>query len=256
MKRLGLIGLVVTIVSLNFLSADTVSFARPENTGSIESSLTKIERFESVLQQKNIQADSWQIFTREKSSDIKDIQVFQKKVNKIKRDLSSFHWNKISEVSGYYTFTGTFIDPKNGVKGSVSLFAYPHKGHFQSYLVYEIAGTNWDEKIAETVKRQTATNLSKIQHHQMTFYTCVKAHEGATMNNGLSKSVNGILHTLHAQPVEEVSEKTFVSISAYTNYWKDNLTTGHKLMNVQVAMRQTGDSATLILGSPIITTAY
>lgn len=256
MKRLGLIGLLFMLASLNFLTNGTPSLARPENTGSIESSVEKIQRFTDVLQDKGIQPDSWSIFSREKSYEMNDIQMFQKRVRQIKSELLAFQWNKISESSGYYSFTGTMIEPKNGMKVSVTLFAYPHKGLYSSYLVYEIRGNKWDKNIAASLKRQFATNMTKIQHQEMTFYTCVMAHDGATMNNGLSKTVFGVLNALEARPVEEVSEKTFISISAYTDYWKDSLTTGHKLMNVQVAMRQTGDSATLILGSPIITTAY
>lgn len=257
MKQMGMLGCLLMIVCIFFLAVGTPTYAEPQTiNGKTKASVQKVQLFNDVLHKHGVKMSSWSIFIREEPKTINDLGAFKKRVRQLKKTDTSIQWDKISETTGFYSFTGKTKGLKDQPQSHLTLFAYPHKDKYQTYLIYEISGSKWDSKTAVAIERQIDLYLSKIQHQSMTFYTCMVAHDGATMNHSLSTQVNELMHDLNARPVEKVAEKTFISVSAYTDYWKDSLTTGNKCMNVQVAVRKTGSVTTVIMGTPIITIAY
>ena len=64
------------------------------------------------------------------------------------------------------------------------------------------------------------------------------------------------MEDLSAKPIESLEEIAFVSVSAYTEEWKDALAVNREKMNVQVALRNTDNKTTVVVGTPIITSEY
>lgn len=53
-------------------------------------------------------------------------------------------------------------------------------------------------------------------------------------------------------------EPNFVSVSAFTNEWKESIKTEKHQMNLQVSLRNAGmgEKLTVTVGTPIVTTEY
>ena len=54
------------------------------------------------------------------------------------------------------------------------------------------------------------------------------------------KKANELVHEFDAKSVEDLIEPNFVSISAYTNEWKESIKTEKHRMNLQVSLRNAG----------------
>lgn len=62
----------------------------------------------------------------------------------------------------------------------------------------------------------------------------------------------------NATSVEDLIEPNFVSVSAFTNEWKESIKTKKHQMNLQVSLRNAGmgEKLTVTVGTPIVTTEY
>ncbi|MDD9313984.1 YwmB family TATA-box binding protein [Cytobacillus firmus] len=90
-------------------------------------------------------------------------------------------------------------------------------------------------------------------------YFTVKSKLKPDQHQKLSDKANNILEKLSAQPVEQLVEENFVSVSAYKNSWENFLPTrNNEKMNLQLGLRNNQEDKliSIIIGSPIITIEY
>jgi hypothetical protein len=89
-------------------------------------------------------------------------------------------------------------------------------------------------------------------------FSCANGQTGGKINEVLYNQSLKILKDFSADPIESLQEEAFVSVSAYTENWKNSIPEKNKEMNIQIALRNQGlgASTTVVIGTPIITSEY
>jgi hypothetical protein len=208
-----------------------------------------------VLQQNGAKIEEWVIYTREYSPTLQDDATFLQKVNELKGKHPEFQWtfeknNDIWKATGLYKHSS--------VKEKIQLVATVTNQKPQTYILYEVKGFGWSETKLKPVFKNVEQKLSKIFMKQPVFFSCVKGEFSDKMKGVLFNQVNHLLAEFDAKPIEALHEKTFVSVSAYTEQWENALPTKEHPMNIQLALRTTGlgEKTTVVVGTPIITIEY
>jgi len=215
----------------------------------------EIKEMVQVLQQNDATIQEWSIYTREYSQTLQDHADFLKKVNELKEKHGEFTWNTEKE-SNIWKATGTY--EHSSIKEKIQLVATVKNNNPQTYILYSVQGFGWSETNSLAVLKKIQKKLSKIFVKQPTIFSCVKGEFDDKMEGVLFNQVNHLLTEFHAKPVEALDEKTFVSVSAYTEKWESKIPTETQPMNIQIALRTTGlgEKTTVVVGTPIITIEY
>ncbi|HET7521784.1 MAG TPA: YwmB family TATA-box binding protein [Bacillales bacterium] len=212
-----------------------------------------------VMEDGNIAVKHWSLYTKKIGRFIDTPKGYKRWVENLKHDLPRFQWTPIKKNNGeWLKITGVHTDKPTGVEERLTLLAYRSDGQWDTYTIYEAGSDSWDPTIW---KRFSSTFYEKIHRYfpgNATIFTCVTGRLNAKMDFVLYDRAQKLLRSFAAEPVEQLKEKTFVSLSAYTEQWKQSIQTKNHPMNLQVALRSlgTGSAATVTIGTPIITTEY
>lgn len=245
--------LITAFILLFFLGSYTSTFAKPTDH---QPSIQRLQDLANSMNDQDAEITYWSLYGRENLDTIKDASEFYKQAKGFKQDHQDVKWDSIKKKDGQFELTGRKKLQDHHVNERISLFAYPHKGQYRTYLIYEINGQDWNKKMEKELFPIIKIEMSEILHKNAKIFSCIKAQYNAKMEIALSTKANKILHYFSANTVEETKEKTFVSVSAYNDKWKDHIVTDNKKMNLQVALRTVGEITTITLGTPIITTEY
>lgn len=149
---------------------------------------------------------------------------------------------------------------QGSTKEIAHLYWVEKNGKFQMVVWYEQSGQVTGSKDVHLLYYSFLDQYRKFSDPMLKnvhFYTCINGHLGDKMNVAVKEKVSSFLHTLHATPVEEMNEETFISTSAYIEYWKAFILVRERKMNVQLSMKlQKNDQIHVTIGTPIITTEY
>ncbi|HZG58991.1 MAG TPA: YwmB family TATA-box binding protein [Anoxybacillus sp.] len=216
---------------------------------------TEIKTMAHVLQQNGAKIEEWVIYTREYSQTVKDHATFLQKANELKEKLHSFQWT-VKKDNDIWKATGLY--EHSSIKEKIQLVMTVTNKKPQTYILYEVKGFGWSDANSITFFEEIGKNLSKIFVKEPTFFSCVKGEFSDKMKGVLLNQANHLLAEFQAKPVEALQEKTFVSVSAYTERWENALPSTNQLMNIQLALRTTGlgEKTTVVVGTPIITIEY
>lgn len=221
----------------------------------------QLQEMIEVMEKHEIEVKEWTIYARESSSSFTNQQKYEAKIEDLKKKNPSFTWAQTSE-NGVYKTVGTNDNRDNTKdkteKEQIIYVAYPHKDQLKTYLIYVIHGQTWNH---ERWLRQSALFLSKIStmfDKNPQIFSCANGQSGGKMEGVLYNQALNILKDFSANPIESLQEEAFVSISAYTENWKNSIPEKNKEMNIQIALRKSGlgGATTVVIGTPIITSEY
>jgi hypothetical protein len=217
--------------------------------------LQEMKTMAHVLQKNSAHIQEWTIYTREYTPTIKDDAAFLKKFNELKRDYPSFQWRLETDQ---HVQKATGLYEHSSIQEKIQLVTTVTKEKPQTYILYEVKGFSWSEKVWKEVSEKIRQKSSQLFIKQPAFFSCIKGEFSDKMKGVLLKRAYHLLHEFEATPVEALREETFVSISAYTGQWENVLPTKTHPMNIQLALRKEGlgGKTTVVVGTPIITIEY
>ncbi|HET6871424.1 MAG TPA: YwmB family TATA-box binding protein [Sporolactobacillaceae bacterium] len=244
----------ICFVCLLFIGATSHSLAK---TQAHHPSLNALPQIVHVLQHEKVKIKDWSIYAREAHTQTVSLEQVKKQADHLKVHYPEFNWSTKTEKMDV-RFEGVKTNKRLGTSEKITLLAYPRKNAYQTYLIYVVSGTKWDEK---TWKDQLSSTVQDqinqfITDNNGKIFSCASGDFGDKMDVVLSKKSERILKDLKAKPIEADQEKTFMSISAYTELWKETIQTDKKRMNVQLGLRTVDHRTTVTLGTPIITSEY
>lgn len=144
------------------------------------------------------------------------------------------------------------------LKEQIIYVAYPHKDQLKTYIIYVIEGENWEPELMNDFAPSIQTKIGTMFDKSPQIFSCAKGQTGGNIDGVLYNQALKILKDFSADPIESLQEEAFVSVSAYTENWKNSIPEKNKEMNIQIALRNhgLGASTTVVIGTPIITSEY
>ncbi|WP_158077167.1 YwmB family TATA-box binding protein [Caenibacillus caldisaponilyticus] len=218
------------------------------------SPLEKLPELVRVLSDQGAATQSWQLYGRTIWHDDTSSE-FYLRAHQLQKTFRSFQWQGIRSDGGELRLSGSKKLAAIRASETIILFSYPKKNGYETYLIYLVKGRSWDTNKWNTQSSSIRHTIRALFQQKGNFFACVSGNFDGKMNN-VSKKMNAILSVFHARIVEKVEEKTFKSVSAYTDHWQDFITSNGRKINVQIGLRTVGQSTTVTVGTPIITTEY
>jgi hypothetical protein len=215
---------------------------------------TEIEMIAEVMNERNIEIKEWSIYVRQQYTAVESYTEFNQFVNGVMKKAGQFEWNFSQNDKEHWNASGTLSSDNYTQK--INLFAYPHKGKYETYIIYSVKGSNFNEW--QQISSNVTSTIHDVFLDNPTIFSCVKGQTSDTIESVLYAEASNILNELSATTIEELSEETFVSLSAYTEKWKHTVPTENGKINLQVALRETGmgGATSVVIGTPIITAEY
>ncbi|WLD93141.1 YwmB family TATA-box binding protein [Alkalihalobacillus sp. AL-G] len=247
-KKVLMTGLMLTILLACFSGAQ----AKQSNWN--DQALVQIT---SVMQQSDIDIKNWSLYGKSTSGFVSDFTGYVNVVESLQAKSPSFNWEKIIESNEHWSVTGFNIH-SSGIKERVSVFAYPHKKQYKTYIIYEVEGHDWNSQVWDSFKPEFRKKVQWFLGESPSIYTCVQGTDSGTIDIVLQKMAKQLVQSFNATTVEALYEETFLSLSAYTDQWKHSILTDQQKMNLQIGLRThgIGGKTTITIGTPIITTEY
>lgn len=210
----------------------------------------QIMQIATVLKGKGIQVQGWSLYAKEITHEV-DEELLEEKVEAL---LNKFpHANVEVEKSGENKKVIVSLATENEEK--IILYLMDNS---DLYTIYQVSGYQWDEENWTDTKLSINKRIDIIFQHTPQIFSCVQGVTSDIIRNGMFETAEELLSDFQATPVESVEEGTYVSLSAYTNKWKNALPTEENHINIQIALRQDmrNDQIKIIVGTPIITKEY
>jgi hypothetical protein len=210
-----------------------------------------------VMQNNGASVEEWYLYSREQLPSIRDFQTFKKTVDNYREKTGRFQW-KINKEKDRWTAVGTYIDTENDYEEKIKLVTTLKNHDPLTYILFSVHGYGWNKKEWNSFMSSFQKTRNDIFRENPIFFTCVKGEISDNMESVLYNSVEKWLKNFQATPVEWLDEKTFVSVSAYTEQWENALPTDRDQINLQIALRKEGigGKTTMVVGTPIITVEY
>lgn len=247
------------LLSLLIMSSAVVFYTNSDNTQA-ERDIQPIETILELVEYGDMALKEWQVLARDVQGTIDSEKMFQKHVHKLRDQLEG--WDQTYYDTSATEWTAEFqLTSEGGVTESIRLMAYPENGTHTLASTYKLVGTRATDWHTYKLEEQLQDRLLLFSMDTASLFTQVQGTQDAltNKNDSLLDQAHVYMEKLDAKEVEALTEETFVSVSAYTTVWKDQLNTGDQTMNVQIALRSDkalGEGTTVTIGTPIITTEY
>lgn len=218
------------------------------------SELTPLAQIAQGMERQNVSIDKWTLHAKQNMS--LNEKEFYKKVQRLKSEYRQYNW-ALAQEDSIVKAIGTYTDKKNHTSFKLQLVTTLKKHNPTSYLLYEQMSPEQPKNWNDTYEQFERQALGIFQE-KVVIFTCLNGHLDDNMNIVLQKKANQLLNEFQARSVEHVVEPSFVSISAYTDEWKESIMTSKHKMNLQIALRSAGMGGKHIVtvGTPIVTTEY
>lgn len=216
-----------------------------------EGNESKIAHIAEGMEKQNVQIDEWSLYSKKN---------FEKKsVSEVKQmtdQYSQYNWT-YEEDEHVFKAIGVFENKAKNVTENLQILTTLTNDYTRSYILYEVVGNgsqvNWNN-----VTDYFGKQAFNIFQENATIYACVVGSVDDMMKSSLIEMSKNIVTEFKANPIEQLLEQDFLSISAKTPVWEDTIPTANGEMNIQIAMRTDGmgDKTTVVIGTPIITSEY
>lgn len=212
---------------------------------------SKISRIAEGMKKQDVQIDEWSLYSK-KNVDNKTIS----EVKLLTDQHRQYNWT-YEQDNDMFKAIGVFVNKEKKVIEKLQILTTLTNNYSQSYILYEVKGegiqSNWN-KVNEYFNKKAFG----IFGENVTTFACINGTLDDKMNVGLYQKLNELLNEFEANPVEQLREQNFLSVSAQTSVWEDFIPTNNGEMNIQIALRNDGmgDNTTVVIGTPIITSEY
>jgi hypothetical protein len=215
----------------------------------------ELNEMSQVMENNDISVDKWSVYAREDWGKL-SVAELEDKFQALKKKDDSFSWVVENNSEGWNA-VGERYNKETSIKEEILLFGYPHDDKIGAYIVYKATGTTWDLSVEKTFSSQFNHVVGTYFFEKPQKFSCITGESSDMMEVVLNKKVNRLIKEFSAEEVESLKEGTFVSVSAYTSKWKNEIPTQNGAMNLQIAIRQgLGGVSTVTIGTPIITSEY
>jgi hypothetical protein len=210
-----------------------------------------------VMEQSKIEIKQWSLYAKNDIGFVSNFNGYVLLVESLQAKSPELRWEKVVKSDEYWSVAG-YSTNSFGIKEKVSVFAYPHKNSYRTYIIYEIEGADWNLKEWDTYRPTYSEKVQLLLGNNPTIYTCVTGEKDDRMGIVLQKLAKQLVQSFDAAMIEAINEETFLSLSAYTDEWEHSIQTNQHKMNLQVGLRNNGigGKTTITIGTPIITTEY
>ncbi len=208
-----------------------------------------LEDLKVVAENSDVTITSWMALSRSKLGQAKDNDDMKLHVEKIMNEYDTYSWKSIlEEENSHYVWQGT-RENKLGIAESIKLKAYTSGAKYEIAITHEAKGNELTNDQLEWVS-QSFVDAD-------TFYTVSGVSQ--FNSNQLEEVATSIIAATNGEVVEKLSEKRFVSVSAYSQAFESELLTANQeKINLQVGLRADVEKnkIDITIGTPIITTEY
>ncbi|MGM7721836.1 YwmB family TATA-box binding protein [Metabacillus sp. Hm71] len=216
-----------------------------------EGNESKISLLADGMEKQNVRIDTWSLYAKN-SVEKKSI----KEVKQMVDQLRQYKWvyEKDGEV---FKAVGVFENKKKNITEKLQILTTLTNNHSTAYILYQVTGVgaqpDWD-KVNEYFHEQSFD----IFHENVTTFACLQGLLDDNMKVSLYEKSRELVNEFNANPVEQLQEKDFISISGKTPLWEDFIPTDNDKINIQIALRtdEMGDYTSVVIGTPIITSEY
>ncbi|TSB44740.1 YwmB family TATA-box binding protein [Alkalicoccobacillus porphyridii] len=248
-------------VLLSLLIMSLIVFVYTKQDGmQAERVIQPIETILGLVHSEELDVEEWQVLARDVQGTIESSKSFHQHVHNLGLQLEG--WNQTYLDTSATEWTAEYqLQPANGVQESLRIMAYPENDSHTLTYTYKLTGNEASDWRRYELADKLQNRMLLFTMDTASLYTQVKSTSDAPIlkSDSLLEKAHSYMKTLDAEEVEFITEETFVSVSAYTTVWKDQMITAGKPMNVQIALRADsalGTGTTVTIGTPIITTEY
>jgi hypothetical protein len=214
----------------------------------------EIDEIIRIMDKNDITVDSWSINAREAWGSLSQEQL-QNQLEQLQNIDDRVQW-EIKEKQGMWKAVGTLTHP-NAITEEIIVVGDPQKDHFDTYLLYRVNGSDWKQNTQEYYAALSRQRVNDFFDDAPKNFACVNGKYNANIEGVLYQRTNNLLKDFSAEEIESLKEESFVSLSAYTEKWKNDIPTKNGTMNLQIALREgLGGATTVAIGTPIITSEY
>ncbi|MCF6138882.1 YwmB family TATA-box binding protein [Pseudalkalibacillus berkeleyi] len=210
-----------------------------------------------VMKASEIAIQEWSLYGKSKIGFVSDFSGYVLLVESLQAKTPDLRWDRVVETDEHWEVQG-YTKNAYGLTEKVTVFAYPHKKQYKTYIIYELEGKTWSQKVWEAFKPSYSDKVRLLLGNNPTIYTCVIGGMDDMMGIVLRNLAKQLVQSFDATIIESLNEETFLSLSAYTDEWKHSIRTKQHDMNLQIGLRNDGigGKTTITIGTPIITTEY
>lgn len=222
----------------------------------------ELEKILEVMDKHEIELTDWTLYSREHINSWSNNGEFESELLLLKEKTSDFQWEPLfyDKQKDQQKAVATFTHHELGVTETLTYIVYPHNEQLHSYLIYDVHGTKkLSENEWQLLSSKLKSRLDYLFQENTKIFTCATGNGSDKLNFDLNEQADSLLADFSAQAIEFLKEETFISISAYTNTWNNEISTNSQKMNLQIAIRskeRLGGKTTVTIGTPIITTEY
>ncbi|EWG08593.1 YwmB family TATA-box binding protein [Cytobacillus firmus] len=201
------------------------------------------------LDDMNAKISEWSLYYKYDVNYSDSLSTFREHEANLKSKYPNFQWEENRIRDHHIIITGKLNG--NITREQIVLTALKEGNRYKLLQTYSYTSEIWSQDEYERL-----TNILENKHN---LYFTVKSKLKPDQHQKLSDKANNILEKLSAQPVEQLVEENFVSVSAYKNSWENFLPTrNNEKMNLQLGLRNNQEDKliSIIIGSPIITIEY
>lgn len=196
-----------------------------------------------------VEISSWMALSRGKVGQANNVHEMNQQIETFMSDHGSYSWKSIlKEENSHYVWQG-LKENDNGITESIKLKAYKSGGKYEIAITNEAKGNQLTADHVEWV--------SETFVESNTFYTVSGVMKSKA--NQLDEVAAKMVGNVNAIMVEQLQEKSFVSVSAYSKVFESELkTVKQEKINLQLGLRADADKKEIdvTIGTPIITTEY
>jgi len=221
----------------------------------LSSPTEKVPQLVQALQEEGARVQKWSLYSRKKMT-VQSPQDFTNTAKSLQKTFPFFNWSGLKTTNGRMEISAVNKLPNFHGEEHIILFSYPLKDTWVTYIIYELIGSSWGQKEWAQFSPKLNHRLDVLFQEKGKIFACAQGFYSDKIDIVVSKKANEILSRFHAKVIEKVEEKTFESVSAYTNHWKDSIKTNGRKMNLQVGLRSVDQGTTVTIGTPIITIEY
>ncbi|MDQ0232114.1 YwmB family TATA-box binding protein [Metabacillus malikii] len=212
---------------------------------------TKILQLIEGMQKQNIKINEWSLYTKS--------NVEKKTAEEMKLFADQYrHYNwTFEEGDDFDKAVGVYQNKEHKITEKLQIIS-THKNQIEdTYILYEVNGVGMRSNMAE-MNEYFQNQAFDIFREYPTTFACVNGTVDDMMKVGLHEINEELLKQFDAHAIERLEEDEFLSISAKTTMWEDFIPALNDEMNLQIALRTDGlgDSTTVVIGTPIITSEY
>ncbi|USK41721.1 YwmB family TATA-box binding protein (plasmid) [Cytobacillus firmus] len=201
------------------------------------------------LDEMNAKISEWSMYYKYDVRYSDSLSTFREHEATLKNKYPNFQWEENRVKDHHIILTGKLN--RKDTREQIVLTVLKDGNRFKLLQTYSYTSEIWSQD-----EYLRLTNIFENKHN---LYFTVKSNIMPSKHQKLSDKANNILDKLSSQPVEQLVEENFVSVSAYKNSWENFLLTrNNEKMNLQLGLRKNQEDKliSITIGSPIITIEY